>query len=400
MARGSGPRPGEHIRVLRIIARLNIGGPAIHTILLTSRLNPNRFESTLVSGVEAPHEGNMLDLAAAENVQPIVVPQLGRELSPLRDVVTTWQLWRLVRRHRPHVVHTHTAKAGAVGRVAARLAGVPVIVHTFHGHVFHSYFSPAKTRFFLAIERWLARFTDAIVAVSDRQRQEIAGYGVAPMEKIRVIPLGFDLSPFENPPRGRFRAELGLSEDVPLVGIVARLTAVKNHELFLEVARLVKEQVPPAHFVIVGDGELRAQLENSARRRGLAESVIFTGWRNDLPQVYADLDVLVLTSLNEGTPVSVIEAMATGRPVVATRVGGVPDLVEDGTTGLLRDSGDAAGVAEAVKAFLADDELRGRVSQEAREVAMEQFRVERLVADMESLYSELLRPGPLPSHSL
>lgn len=388
----------RRIRVLRVIARLNIGGPAIHTILLTAGLDPDRFESTLVTGVEAAHEGNMLALAEEKGVQPLVVPQLGRELHPLKDLATVLRLRRLMRRVRPDIVHTHTAKAGAVGRTAAKLSGVPVIVHTFHGHVFHSYFGPAKTKFFLFIERRLARMSDAIVAVSEKQREEMAGYGVAPIEKIHVIPLGFDLAPFERPAAGVFRKELGLGAGEKLVGIVARITAVKNHELFLDAAALVKERVPAARFVIVGDGELRSRIEQRARDLDLEDSVILTGWRSDLPEIYADLDVLALTSLNEGTPVSVIEAMASGCPVVSTRVGGVPDLVDEDVTGLMAGSGDARGLAEAIARLLTEPDLARRIADSARTFALERFRVERLVADVQKLYEELLRAKGVGKH--
>ncbi|MCR4407330.1 MAG: glycosyltransferase family 4 protein [Anaerolineae bacterium] len=382
----------DRIRVARVIARLNIGGPAIHTILLTAGLHPARFESLLVTGVEAEHEGNMLDLAAAKGVQPLIIPDLGREISLWRDVRTLGALYRLFRRWRPTIVHTHTAKAGTVGRLAARLAGVPIVIHTFHGHVFHGYFGSWKTQAFICIERGLARLSDRIVTVSEGQRAELAGYGIAPPDKIVVIPLGFELDELLHCQsyQGALRAELGLAADTPLVGIVARLTAVKNHHLFLEAARLIVQAEPVTRFLIVGDGELRDELENRARELGLAERVFFLGWRSDMPRIYADLDVIALTSRNEGTPVSLIEGMAAGVPVVSTAVGGVPDIVADGVCGYLVPPDDAAGLAEAIVALLRDKKKAQAMGQAGREAARERFGMERLLSDVERLYTQLL----------
>jgi glycosyltransferase involved in cell wall biosynthesis len=380
------------IRVMRVIARLNIGGPAIHAILLTAGLDPDRFESTLVTGVEAAYEGNMLDLAAQKGVQPLVIPQLGREISPLKDWVTLLKLYRLFRDRRPHIVHTHTAKAGTVGRLAAWLAGVPVVVHTFHGHVFHDYFGALQTRVFIGIERFLASLSDRIVTVSQGQRRELADYGVASLGKIAVVPLGFELDTLLNcePLRGQLRRELGISARTALVGIVARLTAIKNHRLFLDAARLVVEAGQEAMFLIVGDGELRAELEAYVAELGLAERVIFTGWRRDLPRIYADLDVVALSSLNEGTPVSLIEAMAAAKPVVATRVGGVADVILDKESGYLVQSKNAEGLARGILDLLWAPEKAREMGLAGRAAVHPKYAGETLLANMEKLYLELL----------
>ncbi len=380
------------IRVMRVIARLNIGGPAIHTILLTGGLDPARFESTLVTGVEAVYEGNMLDLAAQKGVQPLVIPQLGREVNPLRDWVTLMKLYRLFRDQRPHIVHTHTAKAGTVGRLAARLAGVPIVVHTFHGHVFHDYFGPLQTRVFIGTERFLAALSDRIVTVSEGQRQELADYGVASLDKIAVVPLGFELDAFLNCEslRGQLRRELGISKEMALVGIVARLTPIKNHRLFLDAARLVVEAGQAAMFLVVGDGELRAELEAYVAELGLAERVIFTGWRRDLPRIYADLDVVALSSLSEGTPVSLIEAMAAARPVVATRVGGVSDVVLDKKSGYLVQSKDGGGLARGILDLLRAPDRAREMGLAGRAAVHPKYASETLLANIEKLYLELL----------
>jgi len=364
------------IRVLRIIARLNIGGPALHVTHLARGLNPARFETMLVTGQVGPGEGDMSDLARGLNWR--VIPELGRELAPTADAITLIKLWGLIRRFRPHIVHTHTAKAGAVGRVAARLAGVPLVVHTFHGHTFRGYWGPFGSRAVVAIEQMLARLTDRLIAVSDRVRDDLIEFRIGPPEKIAAIPVGLDLEPFA-------QMERSPSEE-PIVGIVGRLVPVKNHALFLEMARRLICGGFPGRFVVVGDGELRGELEESTV--DLGDRVAFTGWRRDLPQVYSQLSVVVNTSINEGTPVALIEAMAAGVPVVATAVGGAPDVVRPGETGWLAPGGDADALAESVKAALRDD---GRIAARAQAEVLERYSKERLIRDVEKLYESLIQ---------
>jgi len=376
-----------------VIARLNVGGPAIHVINLNTGLDPARFESILVTGTENPGEGTLLDLAVERGIRPVVIPQIVAEatLKP-RDLKALISLYRLMRQERPHIVHTHTAKAGFVGRLAARLAGVPVVVHTYHGHVLHSYYSPTKTRLLRRMERGLGVLTDRIIAVSEQVRSDLVDYRVAGAEKISVVPLGFDLKPFLDSAmqRGRFRRELCLSNGAPLVGIVGRIFPIKNHRLFLDAAARIAAEEKAARFVVVGDGTLRQEMEEHANALGIADRVIFTGWRRDLPRIYADLDALVVSSNNEGTPVSAIEAMAAGCPVVATRVGGLPDLIRDGETGSLVPRGDAPALAAAVQRLLRDHESARRIGQTARARVAERFAVERLIGDIEHFYTDLL----------
>ncbi len=381
------------IRVLRVIARMNIGGPAIHVTLLNAGLDPDRFESLLVSGTENPGEGNLLDWAASKGVRPIMIPEIiGEATFKPRDVIALRKMTALMRREKPHIVHTHTAKAGFVGRIAAWLAEVPIVVHTYHGHVLHGYYSPLKSRLLGEMETTLARITDRIVAVSDKIRDELAAYGVAPKEKIVTVPLGLELDEFLDNAcwRGAFRRELGLADDAPLVGIVGRLAPIKNHRLFLEMAAQMLARVPAARFVVVGDGLLRAELEEYACVLGIAPQVTFAGWRRDLAKIYADLDALVVSSLNEGTPVSAIEAMASGCPVVATRVGGLPDLIAEGETGYLVESGDASGLTRAVADLLGDRPKSEKMAQTARQFVRERFSARRLITDIENLYEQLL----------
>ena len=371
------------------MARLNVGGPAVHVSLVTAKMGPPSYESTLVSGSVGAEEGDMSAYARRWGVEPLIVPELGRELHPLRDLVTLWKLYRLMRRIRPDVVHTNTAKAGAVGRLAAKLARVPCVVHTFHGHVFHGYFDRFRTGVFIRLERLAARWSDAIITLSpDLRRELVETYRITRGEHVVVLPNGLDLSGLARSARrqGLFRSELGVPADAPLVGIIGRLVAVKNHALFLEAAARVRAVLPSARFVVVGDGELRADVERRIDALGLRDRVTVVGWREDLASIYSDLDLKVLTSANEGTPLTIIEALAAGVPVVATAVGGVPDLLEHGRLGRLVPPGDATSLAEAILASLHTRAEPGAV----RSAIAECYGIDRLVRELDVLYRGIL----------
>jgi glycosyltransferase involved in cell wall biosynthesis len=382
------------VKILRIMDRLNVGGPAIHAILLTQHFNSQSWTSKLVYGQEGPREGNMLRLASTANVVPIYVPTLGRELHPIRDLISLWKVWRIIRQERPDVVHTHKSKAGVVGRIAARLANVPVIVHTFHGHVLHGYFSAWKNRLFITIERWLGRFTDHIIAVSPKVREDLLACQLAPADKIKVLYLGLDLQKMAGKPRyaGELRRELGISGNTPLIGIVARLVPIKQIHLFLDMAKIVLREIPHAHFVIAGDGELRTDLERLASGSPLRGAVHFLGFRDDVERIYSDLDVLCLTSANEGSPVSLIEGMAGSCAAVSTDVGGVSDVIRHEESGLLvpikRRSSDqiTQDLARQVVRLINDPALRERLGKRGKDEALSRFSIERLVADLAQLY--------------
>jgi glycosyltransferase involved in cell wall biosynthesis len=385
--------PTEKIRVMRLIARLNVGGPAIHTTLLTEQLDPQRFQSQLVTGKEGENEGHMWDLMGHRDWQPTVIPSLGREISPKNDWRTLQEVVRLMKRERPTIVHTHTAKAGFVGRIAARLSGVPIIVHTYHGNVFKGYFSPRKTQMFIKIERLLATFTNRIIVLGEQQKQEILQLGIGVEKQYRIIPLGLDLSPFLQAEqlRGELRKELGIAPEVPLVGIVARLVPIKAINLLLQAVPKVLQAVPEARFLIVGDGELRGELEALAKQLNIQNSVIFTGFRSDLPRVNADLDCKVLCSLNEGLPVAVIEALAAARPVVATDVGSVKDLVVPGESGVLVPAQDVEALAQGIIKVLSNPQQAAQWGLAGRARVYPQLDISRLVRDVEHLYLDLLR---------
>ncbi len=390
------PTPSDPIRVVRVIARLNIGGPAIQAIALTALLQPRGYATQLVRGSEAADEGSMDHLAAQMDVHPIHLPAMRRDPGG-GDARALAQLVRILRAERPHLVHTHAAKAGTLGRVAVLLAfprrrGRPVVVHTFHGHSLTGYFSDRSARIFRRIERFLARRSDVLVAVSPEVRDDLVALGVAPRERIVVVPLGLDLAPFLSDAgraqrRAAVRDELGIAADVELVTLVARLVPIKRVDRFLELAALLAER-PHARFVVVGDGELRDELAASSAARALGERLVWAGFRRDVADVCVASDVVVLTSDNEGTPVSLIEAQAAAVPVVSTNVGGVASAVRDGETGLLAD--DPPALAAAVAALLDDPERAHAMGNAGREHVRGTFAIERLVDDVDTLYRRLL----------
>lgn len=385
------PDAVRKIKVLRIIGRLNVGGPAIHTVLLTDKLDPRLYETILVTGTEGETEGSMRYLAEERGIKPVVIPEMGREISLREDITALWKLIRLIQREKPDIIHTHTAKAGFLGRIAAICTGRRKrLYHTFHGHVFHSYFGERKTRAFIKIEQFLGRRTDRIIAVSDRTREELLGYEIAEPDKIIVVPLGLDLAPFARCEEhsDEFRRELGVGDDEVLIGIVARLVPVKDIPNFLAAAKHVLAEIPSARFVIVGDGELRDALQAEARELSLGDRVIFAGYRRDLPRIYAGLDLVVLSSLNEGLPVSLIEAMSSAKVAISTRVGGVPNLLVEGETGFLCPPSDSQALAEKIVLAISQRERWQEMGAKARQYALSRYNIDRLVMDIERLYAE------------
>ena len=399
-------------KIVRIIARLNVGGPAKHVVWLTAGLQDSNYRSLLVAGSVPSGEEDMGYFADHAGVKPLYIPEMSREIS-LNDAVTVWKLFRLFLRERPDIVHTHTAKAGTVGRIAGffyrwvtpgTLIGKPracKFVHTYHGHVFHSYYGRGRTRLFLAIERALARLvTDRLIVVSAQQGAEIGNdFRVGRQGQIKVVPLGLDLGVFAayTSRRARFREELGIDDETILVGIVGRLTEIKNHQMFLNSVARLKGQTG-MRFVVIGDGSLRESLEKQARSLGVESEVIFTGGRRDPEYFYPALDIVALTSLNEGTPLTLIEAMANARPVVATSVGGVVDLlgdvVEDGPyqvceRGIRVPTGDEGAFAAALSRLAADRQLQSELGARGREFVERIYRKERLIEDIKGLYREL-----------
>ena len=389
------------MRILRVITRLNIGGPSIQAIALTTRLADRGHETTLIHGRLDRGEGDMTYLAPP-GAPLTYVKTLCRPISLLDDVRAYFALLRAIRAFKPHVVHTHMAKAGLIGRLAAMSANVgrggkrARIVHTYHGHVLDGYFSPLKTSLFIGLERLLARGTDAIVAISPAIRAELSGeYRIGHDRQYHVVPLGFDLSAFEaidDEARAAARRLLDIPSDAHVITTVGRLTAIKQHGLFLETFARVATADPRAVALVVGDGDLRAEVEATARTLGISDQVRMLGWRRDLDVINAATDVFLLTSRNEGTPVALIEAMASAVPGVSTDVGGVKDVIHNTSVGRLAPFGDAGALASAVLELLGDDEARRAAGREARAHVLARYSVNRLVSDIDALYRRLTGP--------
>lgn len=406
-------RPSSKMRILSIIARLNIGGPAIYAIFLSGPDIEQTYRSTLVSGQVSPGEGDMTYLAQEKGVKPVIVRELGREISPLNDFFCFIALRRIIKKNHPLIVHTHTAKAGTLGRLAvfsinfARANHRKIkTVHTFHGHVFHSYFGRFKSMAFRLIERCLAKGTDRIVVLSSSQRRDIEfKFRIASPKKIRIVPLGFDLGPFKECDKYRheIRSQILPSNDLFCLGMIGRLTAIKNNHLLLEAVSKLKrwKNLKGFHFLIIGDGELRQELEEKALAMGIDDHITFTGWQRDLPPFYGALDGVVLTSRNEGTPVALIEAMAAGKSIISTRVGGVEDLLGSAMIerdknftfvprGILIPSGDVDALARAMIYLRENKKKIIPMVTRARNFVMKNFSKERLINDICSLYKELM----------
>lgn len=389
------PSTSEPVRVLRVIARLNMGGPALHVAYLSAGLAERGYDTTLVAGTLARGEGSMAYVAANRGVEVVKVDALSREISPLHDVLSVLRLARLIREQRPQILHTHTAKAGAVGRLAALLASdarPPIIVHTFHGHVLRGYFGLPKTMAFRLLERWLARITTRLVAVSPQVRDDLVGLGVAPAEKFTVVRLGIELGERlgGSQTRDETRSLLGIAPETFVVGWVGRMTGVKRTDDVLAAVVELRRRGVDAALLMVGDGPDRDHVEARASELGIVRSCFFLGYQEDVAGWYQAFDTMILPSANEGTPVVVIEALASGCPVVATSVGGVPDVVQEGVDGFLVPAGDTHAMAERLERLAGDPELRRRMGDAGRQSMPARYAVERLVDDVDQLYRSLL----------
>ena len=397
MSHGHTRADHEPVRVVRIIARLNIGGPAIQAITLTERLLERGYGTVLVRGAEEPDEGSMDHFASELGVLPVLVPSLRRNPG-WRDALALAALVRILRHERPDLVHTHAAKGGTLGRVAAVLAFPrrhrrPILVHTYHGHSLTGYFSSRTANTYRRIEQVLASHTDCLVAVSEEVKSDLVALGVAAADRFTVIPLGFDLSPFlvdggaRMSARVQLRTELGIPAGARLVTLIARLVPIKRVDRFLRLARALSD-IPEIRFLIVGDGELRDTLEESPEARSLSDKLIWAGFRRDMPAVCVASDLIVQTSDNEGTPVSLIEAQAAAVPVVSTRVGGTPSTLSDDE--LLADREDEQQLADVARRILLDPELAREHAENGRRRVLAAFGLDRLVDDVDSLYRALL----------
>ncbi len=385
----------EPIRILRVIARLNMGGPAIHVSNLAAGLETRGYHTTLVAGSLARGEDSMAYGAERLGVAVVNVPEIQREVAPLHDAKSIRRLTAIMRKERPHILHTHTAKAGALARAAALVAGdarPPIIVHTFHGHVLKGYFGPGRTAFFRQVEQRLARTSDILVAVSPEVRDELVESGIAPLDKFTVIRLGIPLDERLGDATADldYRRLYGIPDSAFVVGWVGRMTGVKDTDAVLEIVGATRARGVDAVLCMVGDGPDRERLEQRAHDLGIVRSTYFVGYQEEVAGYYRLFDAFLLPSVNEGTPVSAIEALASGTPVVATCVGGVPDVVRDGMDGFLFEPGDTETAAERLAELAADPRLRSRLGESGRVYVRERYSVERLVDDVDRLYRTLL----------
>ncbi len=390
-------------RVLRIINRLNLGGPTFNVALLTKHLSAE-YETLLIAGVKQLSEESSDFIVHDLGLTFVLVPEMKRSINPFQDLFAYFKIRKIIREFKPHIVHTHAAKAGTLGRLAAIHEKVPVIVHTFHGHVFHSYFGKWKTKLFIAIERYLAGRTSGIIAISDKQKFELSTtYRITSPSRVRVIPLGFDLSRFQEnveEKRNTFRKKYFVDDDEIAIGIIGRLVPVKNQSVFLRTAaNLLKKSGKKLRFFIIGDGEDRNSLLHLCKELQIDHTyfpkdrkkatVTFCSWIHEIDVAVSGLDIITLTSLNEGTPVSLIEAQAGNKPIVSTRVGGIENIVIPEETALLVSKFDDREFESTLLRLVEDDDLRMKMSSRGWEVVRDRFHYTRLVSDMENYYDEL-----------
>jgi glycosyltransferase involved in cell wall biosynthesis len=390
-------------KVLRIINRFNLGGPTYNVAYLTKYLEG--YETMLVGGEKDETENSSTFITESLGIEPLIVKEMKRKIDPIQDIEAYKKIKRIIKDYQPDIVHTHASKAGTIGRLAAFSCKVPAVVHTFHGHVFHSYFGKASTTLYKNIERYLAKKSDAIIAISEKQKIELADiHKICSAEKISVIPLGFDLSRFNeniDDKRLSFRQRYNIMDDEICIAIIGRLVPVKNHRLFIEsFKRLISQTNKKVKAFVVGDGEVRDNLFDLCSHLGLSFSyvdkpnasaqVIFTSWIKEVDEVLAGIDIVALTSFNEGTPVSLIEAQAGNRPIVTTNVGGIENVVMPNKTALLCENNNIEEFSAALIKLVEMDDLRGKMGMEGRQFVNQNFHYTRLCNDMRQLYDKLL----------
>lgn len=390
-------------KVLRIINRFNLGGPTFNAAYL-SKFLPESYETMLVGGKKDYTEDNSLHIIDKLALEPIIIPEMKRDVNIVKDFSSLKKISKLISDFNPDIVHTHASKAGALGRLAAKRSGVKGIVHTFHGHVFHSYFGRVKTGIYKSVERYMAQQSDVIIAISEKQKNELVNiYRIAPAEKVRVVNLGFDLDKFQenfSAKRKRFREFYQLDDDTVAIGIVGRLVPIKNHEMFIDsIAFLNENSSTKFRAFIIGDGEVRPELEEYTAHKGLRyndpeidpeDHITFTSWLKDIDIANAGLDIAALTSKNEGTPVSLIEAQAANRPIVSTNVGGIEDIVKNGETALLSPSGNKDAFNRNLINLLDNSSLREQLGKGGWDFVKQKFHYTRLVEDMVRVYESIL----------
>ncbi len=392
-------------KVLRIINRFNLGGPTYNAAYLTKYLSSN-YDTILVGGVKDAAEGSSEYIVRGLGIDPVIIPEMRRSLNPTNDLIAYRKISKLIKQFKPDIVHTHASKAGTIGRLAAIRNKVPVIIHTFHGHVFHSYFGSSKTNFFINIEQGLANQCSKIIAISEKQKEELSEiYKIAEPDKFEVIPLGFDLQRFQEDAiirRKNFRKTYKINDDEVAIGIIGRLAPVKNHELFLKaINEAQKKSQKKIRAFVIGDGELKADLKSICKSLNLSffeanngysekATVTFTSWIKDIELAYPGLDIVAMTSLNEGTPVSLIEAQAANKSIISTNVGGIENIVIPDKTATLTKNNCVNDFSEKLIKLIDNEQLRQLYELNGWEHVKDKFHYMRLATDMERLYDRLL----------
>jgi len=387
----SNPKP---VRVLHIITRLIVGGAQENTLLSVEGLDRlPEYEVMLVTGVDSGPEGDLLE-RARRTTRLVIVPELGRSLNPLSDVAAFYKLYRLIRTGRYHIVHTHSSKAGVLGRLAAKLAGTPIVVHTLHSLVFHDYQPWLVNRLWWVVKMLCAPLTDHFISVSSVISQKAIAAGIGRPEKFTTIYSGMELDWFldSKVDPAAVRREFGIPEDAPVVGKIARLFSLKGHDQLLDAAPEIVRRHPNMRFFLIGDGLLYEHLRSRAREAGILDNFVFAGLipRERIPGMIAAMDVVVHTSLREGLARVLPQALAMGKPCVSFDLDGAPEVVIPGETGFLVKPGDVRELADAISELLANPQLRARMGEAGRHRVDPAFRAETMVEQIASVYQSLL----------
>lgn len=387
-------------KVLRIINRFNLGGPTYNVAYLSKYIEG--YETLLVGGEKDSSEDSSTFITDNLGLKPLIIEEMKREINPIQDRAAYLKLKKIIKDFKPDIVHTHASKSGLLGRMAASAMQVPVIIHTFHGHVFHSYFGKAKSEIYQKLERYAAQKSSAIIAISEKQKHELCNiYRICTPEKTHIIPLGFELDKFntnKEEKRSLFRKRWNISEDEIAIGIVGRLVPIKNHKLFIDAIKIMNgKTTQKIRAFIVGNGELRKELEDYCQSQNIAysntsqpSSITFTSWLKEIDEVNAGMDIIALTSFNEGTPVSLIEAQAASKPIVSTNVGGIENIVLENETAFLTPSNNKAQFAEKLLLLAESEELRKKMGLKSWDFVYKNYTFQRLANDTKQLYFSLL----------
>lgn len=377
----------KRIKVMIVVTRVAMDSAGKQAILITENLNRDDFEPIFVRGSCESNEVDMSRWIGDKDIRQFHIPEMKREIRLIHDFIAFCKMFWICIKERPDIVHTRTAKAGTIGRLAAKLAGVPVLIHTFDGHVFKGYFGKNKTAAVIGVEKFLARFTNRIIAISNKQKEELLDYlKIKDPDKIQVIPIGFNFKEFKPAGNGALRKELHLSDDDLVVGYVGRLAPIKRIDRLINAYEKVAQNIPKGKFIIVGDGELRDEMKELVRQKHLEDRIHFLGVREDLENIYSSVDVIALSSDNEGTPAALIEALNYCKPVASTNVGGIPDVITDGVSGLLAKANGPEALADALITMLNNEQLREQMGRHGREEVHRKFSLERLIERLDNLY--------------